>query len=88
MVELFDDGMAMLLLDRAPNIDLLGVTVVAGNTPDAQRRRDRCPPARSHRLERAHLRGQSLRHPLLARSNPEALAAEEVVSPVTGGPAT
>ena len=33
MVELFDDGMAMLLLDRAPNIDLLGVTVVSGNTP-------------------------------------------------------
>ena len=33
MVELFDDGMAMFLLDKAPNIDLLGVTVVAGNTP-------------------------------------------------------
>ncbi len=33
MVEMFDDGMAMILLDKAPNIDLLGVTVVAGNTP-------------------------------------------------------
>ncbi len=33
MVELFDDGTAMLLLERAPNIDLLGVTVVSGNTP-------------------------------------------------------
>ncbi len=33
MVELFDDGMAMLMLDRAENIDLLGVTVVSGNTP-------------------------------------------------------
>ena len=33
MVELFDDGMAMVLLDQAPNIDLLGVTVVSGNTP-------------------------------------------------------
>lgn len=33
MVELFDDGTAMLLLERAPNIDLLGVTVVAGNSP-------------------------------------------------------
>jgi purine nucleosidase len=33
MVEMFDDGMAMFLLDKAPNIDLLGVTVVAGNTP-------------------------------------------------------
>jgi inosine-uridine nucleoside N-ribohydrolase len=32
MVELFDDGVAMIMLDRAPNIDLLGVTVVAGNT--------------------------------------------------------
>ena len=33
MVELFDDGTAMLLLAQAPNVDLLGVTVVAGNTP-------------------------------------------------------
>ena len=33
MVELFDDGTAMLLLEQAPNIDLLGVTVVSGNTP-------------------------------------------------------
>ena len=33
MVEMFDDGMAMFLLDKAPNIDLLGVTVVVGNTP-------------------------------------------------------
>src|SRR5690625_1460583 len=31
MVELFDDGIAMILLDQAPNVDLLGVTVVAGN---------------------------------------------------------
>ncbi|MGD8485953.1 MAG: nucleoside hydrolase [Chloroflexota bacterium] len=33
MVELFDDGMAMLMLDRAEDIDLLGVTIVSGNTP-------------------------------------------------------
>ena len=33
MVELFDDGTAMLLLEQAPNVDLLGVTVVSGNTP-------------------------------------------------------
>lgn len=32
MVECFDDGVAMLVLENAPNIDLLGVTVVAGNT--------------------------------------------------------
>ena len=32
MVELFDDGIAMMMLAKAPNIDLLGVTVVAGNT--------------------------------------------------------
>ncbi len=32
MVECFDDGIAMILLENSPNIDLLGVTVVAGNT--------------------------------------------------------
>lgn len=32
MVELFDDGIAMMMLAKAPNIDLLGVTIVAGNT--------------------------------------------------------
>jgi inosine-uridine nucleoside N-ribohydrolase len=31
MVELFDDGVAMLMLANHPSIDLLGVTVVAGN---------------------------------------------------------
>ena len=31
MVELFDDGMAMIMLANHPNVDLLGVTVVAGN---------------------------------------------------------
>ena len=29
MVECFDDGIAMLVLEKSPNIDLLGVTVVA-----------------------------------------------------------
>lgn len=33
MVEMFDDGTAMIMLDQAPNVDLLGVTVVSGNTP-------------------------------------------------------
>mgnify|MGYP000761618066 FL=1 len=32
MVELFDDGIAMMMLAKAPDIELLGVTVVAGNT--------------------------------------------------------
>lgn len=32
MVQLFDDGVAMMLLATSPNIELLGVTPVAGNT--------------------------------------------------------
>ena len=32
MVEMFDDGVAMMMLERSPEIDLLGVTVVTGNT--------------------------------------------------------
>ncbi len=32
MVEVFDDGITMMMLAKAPNIDLLGVTVVVGNT--------------------------------------------------------
>ena len=32
MVELYDDGIAMLMLTASPEIELLGVTVVAGNT--------------------------------------------------------
>lgn len=32
MVEVFDDGIAMMMLANAPGIDLLGVTVVVGNT--------------------------------------------------------
>ncbi|MCC8166670.1 MAG: nucleoside hydrolase [Planctomycetes bacterium] len=32
MVEMFDDGVAMLLLANAPEVELLGVTTVAGNT--------------------------------------------------------
>ena len=35
MVEVFDDGIAMMMLATAPNIDLIGVTTVIGNTwPD------------------------------------------------------
>jgi inosine-uridine nucleoside N-ribohydrolase len=32
MVEIFDDGFAMMMLQLAPNIELLGVTVVNGNS--------------------------------------------------------
>lgn len=32
MVELFDDGIALMMLAQSPQVDLLGVTVVAGNT--------------------------------------------------------
>lgn len=32
MVEAFDDGIAMMMLQRAENIELLGVTTVTGNT--------------------------------------------------------
>lgn len=32
MVEGFDDGVAMMLLANAPNVDLVGVTIVAGNS--------------------------------------------------------
>ena len=32
MVEGFDDGVAMLALAQSPGIELIGVTIVAGNT--------------------------------------------------------
>lgn len=32
MVEMFDDGVALIMLANAPNIDLLGVTTVTGNS--------------------------------------------------------
>ncbi len=32
MVEAFDDGFAMVVLANAPNIDLVGVTTVTGNS--------------------------------------------------------
>ena len=32
MVELFDDGVAMIMLEQSPETELLGVTVVPGNT--------------------------------------------------------
>lgn len=32
MVEVFDDGITMMMLANAPHIDLLGITIVVGNT--------------------------------------------------------
>ena len=85
MVELFDDGMAMLLLDKAPNIDLLGVTVVSGNTPMP---RGMATGARQLEAIRSDV-------PIYAgsrygirnwRFDPEIQAAELAVSPVVSWP--
>jgi inosine-uridine nucleoside N-ribohydrolase len=82
MVELFDDGAAMLLLDRAPNIDLLGVTVVAGNTT--------MPRGVATGVRQLEALGSDV--PIYEgsrfgirywRATPEGLTAEEAISPVT-----
>ncbi len=83
MVELFDDGMAMVLLDQAPNIDLLGVTVVAGNAP--------MPSGVATGARQLEAMGSDT--PIYEGSrlgirnwrwDPATLEAEEVVSPITG----
>ncbi|MBE7183221.1 MAG: nucleoside hydrolase [Methylobacterium mesophilicum] len=86
MVELFDDGTAMLLLERAPNIDLLGVTVVAGNTP--------MPAGVAAGVRQLEAIGSSV--PIYGgsrygirpwrgdRTQPEIMAAEQQISPITG----
>lgn len=85
MVELFDDGAAMLLLDRAPNIDLLGVTVVSGNTP--------MPRGVATGARQLEALGSDV--PIYEgsrygirywRADPEVLAAEQLVSPVVSWP--
>lgn len=86
MVELFDDGTAMLLLDRAPNIDLLGVTVVAGNTPmpagvaagvrQLEAIGADVPIYEGSRFGIHNWRGD--------RTDPEVMAAEQQISPITG----
>lgn len=32
MIEMFDDGIAMLMLLQSPQIELMGITIVTGNT--------------------------------------------------------
>jgi len=85
MVELFDDGMAMLLLDRSPDIDLLGVTVVSGNTP--------MPRGMATGARQLEALGSDV--PIYAgsrygirnwRFDPEIQAAELAVSPVVSWP--
>ncbi len=86
MVELFDDGTAMLLLERAPNIDLLGVTVVSGNTPmpagvaagvrQLEALGSEVPIYEGSRYGIRNWRGN--------KATPEVLAAELQISPITG----
>lgn len=85
MVELFDDGAAMLLLERAPNIDLLGVTVVSGNTP--------MPRGVATGVRQLEALGSDV--PIYEgsrygirfwRADPDVLAAEQQVSPVVSWP--
>jgi len=81
MVELFDDGMAMILLDRSPHTELLGVTVVSGNTP--------MPRGMATGVRQLEAIGSTV--PLYAgsrygirswRAVPEVLSAELAISPV------
>lgn len=86
MVELFDDGTAMLLLAQAPNIDLLGVTVVSGNSPmpsgvasgvrQLEAMNSDVPIYEGSRYGLRPWRGD--------RAHPEVLAAELQISPITG----
>lgn len=85
MVELFDDGTAMLLLENAPNTDLLGVTVVSGNQA--------MPKGVANGVRQLEAIGsevpiyQGSRYGLRPwrgdRSRPEILAAEFNTSPLT-----
>jgi inosine-uridine nucleoside N-ribohydrolase len=84
MVELFDDGMAMLLLDRAPNIDLLGVTDVAGNTPVGTGVAMGVRQLEALGSSTPIYEGSRYGIRFWRASNPDALAAEELFSPVVG----
>lgn len=85
MVELFDDGMAMLLLERAPDIDLLGVTVVSGNTPMPRGMATGVRQLEALRSDTPIYAGSrfGIRN---WRFDPEILAAEQAVSPVVSWP--
>ena len=85
MVELFDDGMAMVLLDQAPNIDLLGVTVVSGNTPMPRGMATGVRQLEATRSDTPIYAGSrfGIRN---WRWNDEVMAAEEGLSPVVSWP--
>lgn len=86
MTELFDDGTVMLLLEQAPNIDLLGVTVVSGNSPmpngvatgvrQLEALDSNVPIYQGSRYGFRPWRGD--------KSRPEILGAELLTSPITG----
>jgi inosine-uridine nucleoside N-ribohydrolase len=84
MVELFDDGMAMIMLDRSPDIDLLGVTVVAGNSPMPKGVATGVRQLEAIGSTTPIYEGSRYGIKFWRGANPAALAAEEVVSPVTG----
>jgi purine nucleosidase len=84
MVQLFDDGMAMLLLDQAPNIDLLGVTVVAGNQPMPTGVADGAYQLQALGSKVPIYQGSRYGIRFCLGANPEALKAEEAISPVVG----
>ena len=85
MVELFDDGMDMVLLDQAPNIDLLGVTVVSGNTPMPRGMATGVRQLEATRSDTPIYAGSrfGIRN---WRWNDEVMAAEEGLSPVVSWP--
>ena len=58
MVEGFDDGVAMLALAQSPGIELIGVTIVAGNTWGFRRRGLCVAPARNRGPEHPRGRGR------------------------------
>ncbi len=81
MVECFDDGVAMILLENSRNIDLLGVTVVAGNTS--------MPHGVASGVRQLEILNSTT--PIYqgsrvgirnSRIMPEVMAAEEMISPV------
>jgi inosine-uridine nucleoside N-ribohydrolase len=86
MIELFDDGAAMLMLERSPKIELLGVTVVAGNgtmpfgvatgVRQLEALNSKTPIYEGSRL--------GIRNTRASRLYPEAFAAEQAIAPVTG----
>jgi inosine-uridine nucleoside N-ribohydrolase len=81
MVECFDDGVAMILLENSKDIDLLGVTVVAGNTsmPHGVASGVRQLEILNSKTPIYQGSRKGIRN---SRVIPEVMAAEELISPV------